>query len=160
MVMKTESTTKKFPDVYDPSKCSSCGGRCCKRYSGNWSPEDLGSSREEILIAVREGLYEGILAIDCWDGSDSGYFARPSHTNARGKSLDRSWGGKCILLTAIGCSKESFRRPRGCREMDPAICGKEELMPEGYFGKYAASRAWKPYWKDIYQILRGTRISL
>jgi hypothetical protein len=102
-------------------------------------PSDFGSPVD--MSRVRSALESGEWAIDCWEAEPRLWYLRPSTTNAIGKLIDCSWGGKCIFLGESGCDLQHADRPSGCRLLEP---GKDDCIDHGA-GKLEAGEAWKPY---------------
>lgn len=141
----------------EPDICTPCGGKCCKHYAGGTYPNQWGINEHEIycnvLIALRSRKY----AIDYWEGDVSiddplsqVYYVRPAHTNAIGDIVDSSWGGRCVMLTEIGCSLSTDKRPMECLGLKPATNGNCTSV---HSNKAEVCRQWLGFQHILVQII-------
>lgn len=141
--------------------CRSCGGQCCQRGAGIAHPGDFGP-RETLVDVLVSYLETGFWAVDCWEGDvipegtlPQIWFVRPAHKNAKGKLVDRSWGGECRLWAPDrGCSLEFRHRPHGCRTLVPTEEVDEHgehkcTYPTETNGKPDAALAWRDYQAEV-----------
>lgn len=135
--------------IENPEICAKCGGKCCKKYSGAYHPDDFG-------ISITEDSLEQILhnedkpvSIDwcnLYDGPNGrGYYLRPRHVG--GDIVDPSYFGQCMNLTDTGCKFSYEDRPTACREMFPieSGCCITSGMRVGMLDKELNANWWKPY---------------
>lgn len=129
---------KKYKEYPPSSKCSKCGGKCCRRMAGHYSPRDF----EDLSY---EGLYteikKGRISIDWWEGNKREFYLRARHIFE--PIVFGSWGGICMNLTTDGCSLPREKRPLACRVLDPDRCHE----PSEY-SKEVCKNEWKEY-EDI-----------
>lgn len=152
--MRTELVTIK-PAVYDfqrPDLCGSCKDRCCDLLPGETHPVDWGAPdqvrmKERLLVALRSGEW----ALDYWEGNvkkgqtTTSYYVRPATKDKKGKLIDPSWGGTCILLGEQGCGLAHDDRPTACRSLEP----KENRPCKSHTkGKEEAAILWLEH-KDL-----------
>lgn len=107
--------------------CTKCGGRCCKRMSGMYSPSDFEIVSVESIMNI---LNTEKCSIDWWEGDlrpnipkkerlSQIYYIRPRHVDA--PIIDPSWSGTCIFLSSTGCELSYEDRPSNCRGLVPHI---------------------------------------
>ncbi len=147
-------------DNQNKEMCSACGGWCCKRYPGLYSPEDIG----EITVSkILDLLNSGTFSIDYWIGGIYGRggdtpFLRPRKVGE--PVIDkRSWGEiPCINLTETGCSLEFKHRPIQCRELVPNydFLNKENNCSpaDETNSKENLVKLWFPYRKILHQAVQ------
>lgn len=135
----------------DREICGKCGGGCCKRSPGIFSPGDVGAP---VVGTMRERIHalltSGIGQLDWWEGDPrDGHeeLGRCLFLRAAILGEDRiyspSWGGCCAMLKDAGCSLPFGERPANCRELVPRESGRCHLPKE--FSKRAMSASWAPY---------------
>lgn len=153
--MKTDILPNENADL-----CSKCKGRCCKSLPGTVYPSELGATHEAVRDGILVRLKTGVYSLDYWEGDLDGedtwpqiYFLRPSTVKSKGKTVDPSWGGQCVLLTKKGCPLLWAERPLGCRALVPA-----EGYPNKCHGEGATKRAgvvaWRPWQHAVKEALR------
>lgn len=132
------------------SICKSCGGKCCKRYSGGYHPDDFGVPiTEEFLESLFNPVTDDIplISIDWYEcfnedydtTHERGYYLRPRHFG--GDIVDPSYGEACINLTPTGCKLDWDKRPFWCKKLKPTEgfgCGTGK-------DKLEAAIEWDPY---------------
>ena len=131
--------------------CAKCGGRCCKRSPGIWSPEDLGWPEASKLVRNIESHVHRGLAV----------FAREPDPALRGGEiwfLMPPWlpapppERPCALLRKHGCTLTFARRPEACRRLTPSI--DRVCSPElGASDQYIRYR-WIPLQEFVQQARR------
>jgi len=143
--------------------CAKCGGRCCKKMSGEAIPDDFGDE-ENLHTAVLQALESGNWVIDWWEGdprgldSDNpeyvspGYYLRPRVKTDCAGNFCLSWGGECIFLGKDGCVLAPEDRPVSCRLLEPK---QDDCIMHDGGGRRAAALAWLPYWEMLYNMPRG-----
>uniref|UniRef100_A0A6M3LEY7 Putative zinc-or iron-chelating protein n=1 Tax=viral metagenome TaxID=1070528 RepID=A0A6M3LEY7_9ZZZZ len=99
---------------YDYEICKKCGGECCKKMPGAYTPKDI----ENIFGSVENAVKSGKVAIDWWEGKTPKYFMRPK-TIKSNELYDPSWGGECTHLKENGCELTEEKRPSMCKIMKP-----------------------------------------
>ena len=127
--------------TYAPTEmCSRCKGVCCNLMGCEYSPRDFSDLSFESLKGEIE---KGRISIDWWENGDDkpDYYLRARHIYA--PVVDPSWGGRCINLTATGCSLSWEERPLGGKALKP----KESFYGScvSSYGKEAAKDEWKAY---------------
>lgn len=109
------------------TECKKCGGYCCKKFPGDFSPHNFGFNYKNIYNNILNGLKEGILT----------FHTRLIYKDRYEKDVDpidlisieiivirpavkiKKLFGPCIFLTENGC-KFSFKdRPITCKELLP-----------------------------------------
>ena len=144
--------------------CKQCGGKCCKHFGCEISPEDFknGVTYENIKKKIDEGL----ISIDWWEGN---VFEEIENHPLRNKEIEKvlylrmrnidspiidpSWeGGQCIALTPTGCKFSYDERPKGGRELIPNIIDDRIQCYNNTFSKKDCAIAWYEY-KDILERL-------
>lgn len=136
--------------------CSACTKRCCDRMPGSVFPYQLaGINAESIASLLRNGYcldwWEGDPRTDKsnWDDPDAMHrclYIRPKVVGSENRVYHPTWGGKCIFLTATGCSHQFDNRPAECQALKP-----NEAKPGSCSGgtdKYSkrnTALAWLPY---------------
>ena len=123
--------------------CSTCAGKCCKKYAGFYHPEQVLELLQNLKRDKRLGVTH---QIDCYDGTfDTDYkdvfMIRPCHKNTFNQTLDRSWGGTCVNLTENGCKYPFEERPIVCQSLAPS---SDFICKNGY-KKIDMAMIWKPY---------------
>jgi len=123
---------EKVQGYFNYDMCKECGGLCCKRYAGLYSPKDFKTSitPEFILSLLRTGVY----SMDWWDGDvfENGgyshiYYIRPRHLeepiilgllNDNGALFFEN--KFCIHWSEKkGCKLPESKRPIQCRNLIP-----------------------------------------
>ncbi len=136
--------------------CSLCAGACCKKIPGIYHPDDfkgrLNSKTLSELIDRRE------VAVDVWDIDDETtkeiYYLRPPTVNHSGYDyIDRSWGGKCVHLTATGCKLPDKDKPLQCRSLEPHVVEGEVLCVQ-HISKKDMVDSWVKYQGNIKNAIR------
>ena len=96
----------------DNEGCSSCKGRCCKKASCSFSPDDFKDVSYESLKLLIES---GVASIDWYDKDEDTtlFFIRAREEGM--PELYPSYGGTCSLLTDKGCKLDWSKRPKGGR---------------------------------------------
>lgn len=158
--------------------CGNCGGRCCKRYAGCYTPDDFDDVGKEVEDLFKKELisvdkWEGILITPDWSDEEA-IFIRPRHKPSycqdrcvsSGPIFDNSFGGECIHLSENGCLLNFDNRPMFCKLLVPVstqmgsngeiqIC---EVIGYNFDGnineKYEAAVAWHPYKKFLERMLQ------
>lgn len=123
--------------TYPPSKrCATCGGRCCKRIGGHYSPRDF---RDLSFDGLKQEIEKGHISIDWWENfPDREYFLRARHVGE--PIVYGSWGGVCVNLSNVGCDLPREARPLGCRNLKPGIGACT-----GTYTKEVCKNEWKEY---------------
>lgn len=122
--------------VYEATKeCARCGGLCCKRMPGHYSPSDFTDLSFEALKAEIE---KGNIAIDWWEADPKEYYLRARQLGEN--VVHGSWGGICVNLTPEGCSLGWDERPLGCKALKPS---KYECSSS--YTKEQCKNDWKAY---------------
>lgn len=110
--------------------CKECGGYCCKKCPGDFSPDDFGSNREEIYNNILNGLTNGVLTFHtrliyrdyCKDDyitkCDSAYCSHDVIT-IRPVTKPKKSDGECIFLSKDGCELSFDKRPLLCKSLIP-----------------------------------------
>lgn len=126
----------KYP-TYPPIKhCAECGGQCCKRMPGHYSPSDFPDLSFEALKAE---IDKGRIAIDWWESYPRKYYLRARHAGEN--VVNGSWGGICVNLTPTGCSLPRDDRPLSCRNLKPSATGN----CRGSYSKEDCCGEWEQY---------------
>ena len=130
------------------SICSKCGGVCCTRIPGEYTPADFDNSWDKVL----EKIEEGEVSFDWYDNYkeylNDGYYLRPKTTVAD-ELFDPSWGGACIMWDSMtGCKLPFNERPTGCRLLEP----REDGECHSDFSKLDAANAWEPFHERIEEL--------
>ena len=107
-----------------PDVCGPCGGKCCQLMPGATFPSDFG---DDLYGSVKAKIKTGLWQFDYWEGDidpvgdlDHVYCVRPTITTSKGRFVDASWGGPCILWDkSSGCSLTFDDRPTQCRGLIP-----------------------------------------
>lgn len=123
--------------------CSKCKGKCCKAMGCHFSPDDFKDLSYE---GLKKEMDKGYISIDWWEGNPfdpdkrneipRAFFLRVRNRDA--KIVDASWGGACSLLSEKGCTLSYEERPKGGKELIPAVpkCiikySKDECAKEWY----------------------------
>ena len=129
------------------SMCSECGGACCKRKPGIYTPEQFESISYD---SIKELLDSGTFAIDWWEDDTPIYFIRP---RIKGEpAIYGSWGGECINLTSKGCSLDFKDRPHACQTLVPNLISGERKCYDNMKGKDRVGM-WLPYQKQLNEIV-------
>ena len=163
----------KEPRIENKALCVACGGHCCKNYAGCMWPDEFANLDELV-----EGLADGVLAIDQWEG-DPRYdeyvegglgcclFIRPAHKPGTGAAChpvdkvydNRSYGGECVHLDRDGCRLEWDDRPTQCRMLKPGT--KEDgCQIQGKYTKRDAALAWLPHQEKIREAGRAAEAQI
>ncbi|MBA7525328.1 hypothetical protein ES705_17479 [subsurface metagenome] len=136
---------------YNEKLCEECGGKCCKKLPGGYSPEDIKRlfSAKSLRLSVKKALETKRIAIDWWEDDPPLYFLRPATKGKEGIIYDPSWGDKCTFLMSDGCSLPKEERPEVCRKLEPK--SKEESCITHYKEptKYAMGLLWKKTKLDL-----------
>jgi len=142
--------------MYDnPTLCTECGGKCCKKIPGPAHPSDFGCPKRGWKKNLETALQSGKWAIDWWEGDPRPggselyrvYYVRPATKGNEGIRFDASWGGECTFLGDTGCTLSSEGRPTVCRLVEPKAKGNCK-----YHGKYKHDKRdsaikWIPHQK-------------
>ena len=118
--------------------CSTCGGSCCKSYAGWYHPK-------QVLAILEKYKSTGNLSdgykIDAYEGEDSIYVLRPTHTNSSNSDYDLSWGGQCVhFINEKGCNLSFNDRPLQCQSL---TCSEPKVTKTALYKSDI-----KEYWKD------------
>ena len=81
-------------EYLNPKLCSECGGECCLRLPGCYTPNDI----KRIFGSVDKAVQSGLVAIDWWEASPPLYYVRARSVGVP-RLYDPSWGGRCIHWT-------------------------------------------------------------
>jgi Fe-S-cluster containining protein len=133
--------TKKF-EIEIPQICKTCGGKCCKTFSGPATPRDFGQSKEEIRKNLYKALKSSRWTIDWISQENELYFVRPTVKGFEGSVFDHRYSGECTFLTETGCELTFKERPESCRMLIPK--SNEKCDPQGYTRMYVA-KLWQEY---------------
>lgn len=151
----------------DRQICAECGGECCKRMPGIFSPEQLGApNREKIKDNLMAFLKTSKYAIDWWEGDPRvdideddevwrAPYIRPATVDKIGVFEDPSWGGECCMLTESGCYLAWDERPEECQGLIPQKGGR--CRREVGRNKRELSVAWLPFADIIDDVLEELR---
>lgn len=106
--------------------CSKCKGKCCKAMGCHFSPDDFEDLSFE---GLKKEIDKGYISIDWWEGNPfdtdnrkeipRAFFLRIRNRDS--KIINPSWGGVCSLLTDKGCILSYNKRPKGGRDLIPAV---------------------------------------
>lgn len=136
--------------------CKKCGGLCCKKMPGIFSPSQFKKTMFDSLI---KGFESKNLAIDWYEESpfdsendqiDQVCFIRPRIEN-HNNLFDPAWGGECSLLTKNGCKLNFKKRPHQCQSLVPfeKLCFSENSKITNKFDKAYYAKKWFPYQEII-----------
>ena len=138
--------------------CAACGGACCKRCPGMYSPEDFGApDRSAMRERIAAGIQAGRVQIDWWEGDPriSGFASVmapmvrclfPRAPVAGDDPLfSPSWGGLCALLTPRGCELTFAERPAACRLLEPYVIPLWACMQPPQGDKQVMCCEWVAY---------------
>lgn len=157
--------------------CAKCGGNCCKRTPGIYSPEQFGApDNKQIERQLYSALMAGRAQIDWWEGDPRkdedrfnpkrvryGYYVRPPIKGHLDEFEFGSWGGECALLTERGCVLPFYDRPIACQMLVPRTNNDECVMthPDGndWEEKREMAVAWIPYHRQIRRAIRWAKIT-
>ena len=126
--------------TYPPEEiCAKCGGRCCKRMAGHYSPQDFEDLSFDGLKKEIEG---GRISIDWWEGENftREYYLRGRHVHE--PIVFGSWGGRCVNHTENGCILDWEKRPLACKNLKP---NKYGLCGGSNYSKEDCKNEWKTY---------------
>ena len=142
--------------------CKKCGGKCCKTYGCQFSPDDFEEISYDYLRDKMEST--GCISIDWWEGDPRPgvnklgkcLFLRMRHQskwNSVGAEpiIDASWGGRCILHTDEGCPLSYEDRPKGARWLIANPDSKGHCY-EGY-PKNQCAIDWLPYQDILFELM-------
>lgn len=125
--------------VYEATKaCALCGGQCCKRMPGHYSPSDFSDLSFE---ALRAEIEKGRIAIDWWEADPKEYYLRARQLGEN--VVHGSWGGVCVNLAPWGCRLSWDERPLGCRALKPKESKHSDC--ETSYSKEQCKNEWKEH---------------
>ena len=153
------------------SLCAKCGGTCCKRMPGLFTPEDFGLP--ENVEGFKKRFKEERLSVDWWEGDirfrdfrTEGFalsqgeklltqtsYVRPPVVGAS-KVFDPTWGGACAKHSKeTGCSLKFEDRPYECRNLVPIESMQCKLSGDT-LSKEQIIELWLPYQDLIVEVGR------
>ena len=118
--------------------CSKCGGKCCLRMPGCYTPNDI----TRIFRSVEDAIQSGLVAIDWWEAEGPLYYMRAAVLGVS-NLYDPSWGGQCIHWSKEGCKLSREQMPTFCKTLEPKIDGKCDDHIKKHNEKYLAGLLWK-----------------
>jgi len=135
------------------SACRDCVGRCCEVLPGVAFPEDFNYPEDKSQL--RQALSSGLWTLDYLEKKERQHYVRPATKGNKGKLIDATWGGECILLSEQGCSLSFEKRPLECRVVVPrknpyANCN---FGNPHVYGNFAAAKAWNPYNAELLKMV-------
>lgn len=126
----------------DQSRCSACGGYCCKQSPCFFMPEDFPDlSLEALLKEFREKDYLALMA------DDIPYISMRSERWKGRVQYSTLALGSCVFLTPTGCKFSYDERPTGGKLLIPSAHGCYLKLDAESF-----SKAWSPYSKVLHQL--------
>lgn len=106
----------------------------------HFAPSDF---KEISFEYLRSKIDQGYISIDWWENwnSSNDYYLRMRHVDA--PVVDPSWGGKCVMLTDIGCTFSFDERPLGGKALRPRAGAGEPCETD--YSKFDCKEDWKEY---------------
>jgi hypothetical protein len=135
--------------VEDLNLCARCGGLCCKRAPGRYSPDDFADEGGVSVAVITRALEGGNASINTSFITVPGRKVAPLFTVAargvRKPELSLCDGEmKCARVSSSGCDIELDERPFECAAMVPHTQIAQCLLPDGM----TMEELWIPY-QDI-----------
>jgi len=144
-----KNLSEELTGIYNYEMCKGCGGLCCQKMAGIYSPEQFGQKLTAEFI--HSLLLGGFHSIDWWDGDvvlggglSHVYYIRPRHVD--GSAIDDYWRGTCINWNKeIGCTLTEETRPFQCKMLIPDLSNGCKYNPDHEADKESMALRWREY---------------
>jgi hypothetical protein len=130
--------------------CKRCGGLCCKEIPGEYFPEQLGDSPEEVHETAKMLLKTGYFTLRPYIGKgDVTHALSPITHESDDTKYGVSWG-VCVFWRPCGCKLKREQRPQNCNDLIPSV--RECYYIDNKKAGERASERWRGY--ELYKVLR------
>lgn len=133
--------------------CKKCGGRCCKKESCLYAPEDFEEITFENLLELYQKeqiMFSSVL--DYTETKIKAWIVRPPQVDCERIQLNIWENSRCAFLTDTGCSYDYHHRPRGAKLLIPReIAG--EMCCENMYDLETAANEWERYKELIEEVI-------
>jgi len=143
--------------------CTLCGGQCCKRLPGAYSPTQFGFTGSNAFI-VYQLLRLPNLCIDWFgEGENKVFYLRPRKINEGTVAEKKRFPGSCIFLNEkTGCQLSEKNRPLQCLKLVPnyfhetklAVCLPEDNSKTDVEGMRERWQPFQPWLKVAYNMVK------
>lgn len=146
--------------VYNYNMCRLCGGRCCQREAGAYSPDDFPQVITKVF--VNNLLRSNVATIDWWqEDTRRIFYLRPRHVKENNYIADKDNSnnkGPCKYWNSeTGCILSNELKPMQCRLLEPNYFHETQLElctvpPEYNADKKGMAFKWIAY-QNILSVL-------
>jgi Fe-S-cluster containining protein len=131
--------------------CGKCGGRCCTEYPGEYFPEQLGETEDEIFDTIKKMLKTGYFCIRPTFSEEIIHVLSPITLNSEG--LWDIQKGDCIFLGKKGCILPKTQRPQNCNDLIPHPNFTDCYFKDGCLSGERAAEKWYPYSRKLFRLV-------